>query len=98
LQAEPEAAMPARLQGVMVDRGALRRVLRALRTSTVESLAGTPGIAPGRADVALSGAMVLREVLRALPRRAAEQWVVHLGGVREGLVLRAARALAARER
>lgn len=98
LHAEPEAAIPARLQGVVVDRGAMRRVIRALRASTVESLAGTPGVAPGRADVALSGAMVLREVLRALPKRAAEQWVVHLGGVREGLVLRAARALAARER
>jgi exopolyphosphatase/guanosine-5'-triphosphate,3'-diphosphate pyrophosphatase len=74
---------PAKVHGARLDRGEVDRQIRRYRDATLGERQRMPGLAPGRADVILAGAIIVSRVLRALERGAL--WASDRG-VRFGLL------------
>lgn len=71
-----------------IPRADLEHILDMLSELSVEERSGLPGLNPGRADIIVAGIAVAAEVLRRLDGR---DIVVSRYGIREGLLLEAAR-------
>ncbi len=75
---------PARVHGMRLDRGQLRRWIDRLLPATPEERRAIAAVAPERADYLLAGCVVLEACLEGARR---ESMIVSTGGVRYGLVV-----------
>lgn len=80
------------VHGTTVPRGELEHLLESLLALTSAERRQVPGLNPERADIILAGLAVTTEVLARLDARAVE---VSRYGIREGLLLEAARVVPA---
>lgn len=78
--------------GTVVPRGELEHIVELLAAMTPEERRQVPGLNPERADIILGGLIVTAEVLARLEAREVE---VSRYGIREGLLLEAARVVPA---
>ncbi len=75
---------PLRIEGAALDADALDRLVERLQRSTIAERRQIRGLHPKRADVILAGALIAREVPRALGRREVR---ISRRGLRHGLLL-----------
>lgn len=78
------------VHGTRVPRDELEHLLDALQDMTLPERAGVPGLNPQRADIILAGLAVVAEVMARVDARDV---VVSAYGIREGVLLEAARVM-----
>jgi len=76
------------VHGTVVARVDLEHILEVLYTMSTSERQGLPGLSPARADIIVAGVAVLAEVVAWLE---AQELVVSAYGIREGVLLEAAR-------
>jgi exopolyphosphatase / guanosine-5'-triphosphate,3'-diphosphate pyrophosphatase len=76
------------VHGTVIPRGDVEHILDWLSEMTLDERRSTPGVNPDRADIIVAGIAVIAEVLA---RVEARELVVSRYGIREGLLLEAAR-------
>jgi exopolyphosphatase/guanosine-5'-triphosphate,3'-diphosphate pyrophosphatase len=74
---------PARINGAVLTRGALDRIVQTLVRSTAPERRTLAGLEPGREDIILSGAIIAQEIMErcAYPEMLVSDW-----GLREGII------------
>ncbi len=75
---------PARINGHVLARSSLDRIIRALSSLSLEQRRKLPGLEPGREDIILAGAIVCQEIM---DRCGKPDLLVSDWGLREGIVL-----------
>ena len=78
---------PGRVQGHVLERGAIERLLARLGALTVGERGALPCLEPGRADLIVAGTAV---VLATMDLMAAPRVIVSDWGLREGVLIRLA--------
>jgi exopolyphosphatase/guanosine-5'-triphosphate,3'-diphosphate pyrophosphatase len=74
---------PTRINGYILTRSSLDRLVNMLSMSTLDGRRKMPGLEAGREDIILAGAVIAQEIMR---RCGALQMVVSDWGLREGIV------------
>jgi len=74
---------PTRINGYILTRSSLDRLVNMLSMSTLDGRRKMPGLESGREDIILAGAVIAQEIMR---RCGALQMVVSDWGLREGIV------------
>jgi len=74
---------PARINGSILTRVALDRIVETLGSSTLIERRTMAGLEPGREDIILPGAVIMQEIME---RYAYREMLVSDGGLREGIV------------
>lgn len=74
---------PERINGSVLTRASLGRMIDRLASTSIEERKKIPGLDPGREDILLAGAMVAGEVMA---RSGKEEMIVSDWGLREGIV------------
>jgi exopolyphosphatase / guanosine-5'-triphosphate,3'-diphosphate pyrophosphatase len=75
---------PSRINGVILEEEWLEHMVNRLACSTLESRRAIAGLEPGREDIILGGALIVREILSALEK---DRLIVTDAGLLEGLLL-----------
>jgi len=81
---------PDAINGHILSREALDRIVRTLGASTLRERRMIAGLEHGREDIILSGAIIAQEIME---RRGCPELLVTVGGLREGIVLELYRKL-----
>ncbi len=76
------------IHGTVVSRGDLEHIIEILYSMSASERQGVPGLTPARADIIVAGLAVVAEVVGRLEAR---ELVVSAYGIREGVLLEAAR-------
>ena len=74
---------PDRINGYVLQKAALDRMVDRLSSSTLVQRRRIPGLEPGREDIILAGAMIAQEIMA---RCSARELLVSDWGLREGIV------------
>jgi exopolyphosphatase / guanosine-5'-triphosphate,3'-diphosphate pyrophosphatase len=74
---------PDRINGYVLERDSLDRMVFQLASATLEERRKMPGFEPGREDIILAGAVIVQEIMA---RCNARQMLVSDWGLREGIV------------
>ncbi len=75
---------PGRINGHVLARASLDRLVRYLSAATLEQRRRLPGLEPGREDIILAGAVICQEIMERCAKR---DLLVSDWGLREGIVL-----------
>lgn len=76
---------PSRVEGCVLERGAVGRIFDQLRTKTREEMMRVPQISPGRADILVAGIVILLELMEAA---RLSEITVSDRGLRYGIIFR----------
>jgi exopolyphosphatase / guanosine-5'-triphosphate,3'-diphosphate pyrophosphatase len=74
---------PARINGAILTRVALDRIVETMVRSTLSERHTLAGLEPGREDIILPGAIITQEIME---RHAYKEMLISDGGLREGIV------------